>query len=75
VTPPFEVGDDVWVDLEDNEWPGEVIKVESSGYVLCKVHVDPAWDFGRASAHVDPEQIVAVRAKRLRPRCDGAEAG
>lgn len=60
------VGDDVWVDFEGAQWPGEVLKLERSGYVLCRVHVDPQWDFGRASAQVMPEQVVAVRRDRIR---------
>jgi hypothetical protein len=66
-------GDDVWVDFEGNEWPGEVLKVERSGYVRCQVHFnDPAWDFGRGGARVMPEQTVAVRTTHIRPREVGA---
>ncbi len=66
-------GDDVWVDFADREWPGEVIRVESSGFVLCRVHFDdPEWDFGSASACVMPEQTVAVRSCRVRPRVEAS---
>jgi hypothetical protein len=63
-------GDDVLVDLagDDEWWPGEVLKVETSGFVLCRVHVDPAWDFGGSSSRVMPEQTVAVRRNYVRPR-------
>lgn len=61
-------GADVLVDLGgDDEWyPGEVLKVERSGFVLCKIHVDPLADFGRASPCVMPEQVVAVRSGHVR---------
>lgn len=65
----FKPGDDVWVEFEENEWPGVVERVENSGYIRCRVHFhDPVWDFGRASARVMPEQTVAVRQSRVRPR-------
>jgi hypothetical protein len=59
-------GDDVLVDFEGNEWPGEVLRVENSGYVICNIHTDPLWDFGSSSARVMPEQTVAVRSGRVR---------
>lgn len=59
-------GDDVVVDFDGAEFPGEILKVEQSGYVLCRVHVDPMWDFGSASSRVMPEQVVAVRRGRVR---------
>jgi hypothetical protein len=61
-------GDDIWVDFEGAEWEGDVIKVEGSGYVLCRIHTDSAWDFGRQSARIMPEQTVAVKTNRVRPR-------
>lgn len=61
-------GDDVLVSFEGAEFPGEVLKVERSGYVLCKIHVDSLWDFGFASPRVMPEQVVAVRMGSVRPR-------
>jgi hypothetical protein len=62
----YELGDDVWVDFEGKKWPGEVLKREASGYVLCKIHTDPCWDFGSSSARIMPEQTVAVRANSVR---------
>jgi hypothetical protein len=64
----MKTGDDVWVEFDGAEWPGEVLRVESSGYVLCRIHVDPEWDFGRASSRVMPEQTVAVRVGKVRRR-------
>lgn len=65
----FKPGDDVWVDFEGAEWPGEVEKVENGGYIRCRVHFnDPAWDFGASSARIMPEQTVAVRSGHVRAR-------
>jgi hypothetical protein len=80
-------GDAIWVDFEGKEWPAELVKVEKSGYLLCRVHFnDPVWDFGRGGARIMPEQMVAVRSKRVRERdgqgsvsdssaCGGEQAG
>lgn len=57
----YKPGDDVWVDLVGGKFPAEVLQVEKSGYVLCKAHLDPYWDYGQSSSRLDPEQIVAVR--------------
>lgn len=63
--------EDVWVDFEGHEWAGIVLKVETSGYLLCRIHVDdPEWDFGSASGRVMPQQIVAVRSGHVRPRTE-----
>lgn len=62
--------DDVWVDFEGNEWPGVVEKREPSGYIRCRIQVDPEWDFGRGGARVMPEQTVAVRSTHVRPRSE-----
>ena len=63
-------GDDVVVEFDGGEFPGEVIKPEHSGYILCRIHTDPLWDYGRASARIMPVQTVAVRVGRVRPRED-----
>ena len=60
-------GDSVTVSLDGGEFPGEVLKLESSGFVLCKIHPDPEWDFGLASPRVMPEQVVAVRKSAVHP--------
>lgn len=61
-------GDDVTVEFSGVEHFGEVLKVEQSGFVLCRVHTDPLLDYGRASARVSPEQVIAVRSTRVKPR-------
>lgn len=61
-------GDDVWVDIDGAEWPGEVERPESGGFIRCRVHFDPEWDFGRGGANVMPEQTVAVRSTHVRRR-------
>ncbi|AER47629.1 hypothetical protein DS6A_75 [Mycobacterium phage DS6A] len=58
----------MWVDFDGAEHPGEVLKVEGGGYLLCMIHTDPEWDYGRASARVMPEQVVAARITHVRPR-------
>jgi hypothetical protein len=58
-------GDDAIVSIDGGKFPGEVLKIEHSGFALCKIHIDPEWDFGRASPRVMPEQIVAVRISKL----------
>ena len=61
-------GTDVWVSIAGADFPGEVLKVEKSGFVMCKIHPDPLWDFGMATPRIDPEQTVAVRSKHVRER-------
>lgn len=60
--------DDVWVQFDEDWWPGVVEKVEASDYVRCRVRVDPEHDFGSSSARIAPEQTVAVRSQRIKPR-------
>ena len=62
-------GDDVWVDFEGREWPGEVIRTDK-GWVLANILVadDPSWDFGSLSARMSPLSTVAVPAGRVRER-------
>lgn len=74
--PPFKPGDDVWVDFDGGRFPGEVLDVApSSGYIMCVIQTDPAWDHGRSSAWVMPHQTVAARSKNVHPRNDEEHAG
>lgn len=57
----FNVGDDVTVQFGGRSHAGEVMSVGRSGYVLCRITVDPAWDYGGISASLDPQQTVMVR--------------
>ncbi len=61
-------GDDVWVDIDGATHPGEVVKDERDGFVICRIHTDPEHDYGAASARVMPEQIVAARTSHVRDR-------
>jgi hypothetical protein len=63
---PFAEGDDVLVKISGGVFRGEVLKTERSGFVVCRVHTDPEWDYGSSSARVMPEQIVAVRVNYVR---------
>ena len=59
-------GDDVVVAFDGTEYPGELLKLEGSGYVLCKIHPDPLMDHGPGTAKMAPEQVVAVRMGAVR---------
>lgn len=63
---PFSPGEDVIVDFEGGEWPGEVEKL-SNGWVIARILVDPEWDFGGLSPNVSPIMTVAVRESHVRP--------
>lgn len=69
----FLRGDDVVIDFEGDWWPAEVLRSESSGYVICKTHPDPTHDFGSSSPRISPEQTVAVRTGRVRHVGDKAD--
>lgn len=60
-------GDDVWVDIDGTTHAGEVV-ADDHGWVICRIHTDPAWDYGRASPHVMPIQTAAVRNKYVTRR-------
>ena len=60
----FKAGDDVIVELKGRDHPGEVIE-QRGGYVMCRVHLDPSWDYGRTT-WVDPEQTVCVAEHRVK---------
>ena len=58
-------GDDVTVTFMGKESAGEVVSVhKTSGYILCRIHTDPTWDYGSAT-HLDPEPFVCVRPECL----------
>lgn len=62
----FLPGEDVVVEFAGGIFPAEVLKVEASGFVLCKAHLDMSWDYGLASSRLDPEQTIAVRQGHVR---------
>mgnify|MGYP005802246641 CR=1 FL=1 len=63
----FNPGDDVWVEFEHEEHPGEVLKVEN-GWVMATIQTDPDWDYGSLTARMAPHQTVAVKLGRVRER-------
>lgn len=63
----FSPGDDVWVEFDDNEWPGVVQKFED-GWVRATIQVDPEWDFGSLSDRMSVQQTVLVRVGSVRER-------
>lgn len=65
---PFKPGDDVLVEFDGGEFPGEVQKIEHGDWVRATIRTDPTWDFGASSARVDIDQTVMVRIGAVRER-------
>jgi hypothetical protein len=61
----FSVGDDVIVEFGGRDHQGEVIQ-QSKDWILARILVDPAWDYGRVSANLDPQATVCVRVSAVR---------
>jgi hypothetical protein len=62
----FKPGEDVIVNFAGHETPGEVIAVQkNSGFVLCRIHIDPELDYGEIGARLDPEPTVCVRESNI----------
>lgn len=60
----FKTGELVKVRLKHRNHLGEVIQ-QSGGYVMCRIHIDPAWDYGKTD-WLDPEPIVCVKEGDVR---------
>ncbi|GAS95481.1 Gp64 [Mycolicibacterium canariasense] len=63
-------GDDVTVMYEGPEHAGVVVRSDH-GWVLCRIAIDPVWDYGAVSARLVPHSLVMVRednVKALQPR-------
>lgn len=58
-------GELVIVDFCGREHPGEVVR-ESNGWVMCRIMVDPLWDYGGISPRMDPVSTVCVSHSRVR---------
>lgn len=65
----FQAGDPVIVKFMGIECEGEVIGVSPiAGYVSARITIpDPEVDFGSIGARLDPQPVVCVPAKRVRP--------
>ena len=61
----FNAGDDVLVDFDGIEHPGEVLW-QSRGWVVCVVQIDPDADYGRITPRLAPRSTVCVQEKRVR---------
>ena len=62
----LKIGDDVTVDFKGHQTAGEIVAVyKSSGYVMCRIHIDPRWDYGRVGEDLDPEPYICVRQDRV----------
>ena len=62
----YKIGDDVIVEFKGREAAGEVVQVfKSSGYLFCRIHIDPTWDYGRAGSALDPEPFICIRESQV----------
>jgi len=61
----FKPGDDVIVDFQGHQTPGEVVSVFGSGFVFTRIHIDPEMDYGEVSPRLDPVALVCVRETRV----------
>jgi hypothetical protein len=57
-------GDTITVDFKGRDHQAEVIE-QRSGYVMCRIHIDPTWDYGSAT-WLDPEPTICVRDTNVR---------
>lgn len=62
----YKPGDDVIVDFDGRESPGEVLRA-SNGWVTAVIAIDPTWDYGQISPRLAPHSTVCVRESRVRP--------
>jgi len=58
-------GQDVIVHFKSLDHHAEVVEQRSCGYVLCRIQIDPEWDYGRTT-WLDPEPTVCVRESDIR---------
>lgn len=52
------------VTLKGRDHPAEIIE-RRNGYVLCRIHIDPEWDYG-TTTWLDPEPTICVRDTQVR---------
>lgn len=62
----YSPGQDVLVNFDGEECPGEVIE-QHHGWVLARVLIDPFADFGSVTARLSPVSQVMVRESDVRP--------
>ena len=58
-------GQDVLVEFAGQTHPGLVL-AQHGQWVMCRIHTDPAWDYGGITDRLDPEQTVCVRESFVR---------
>lgn len=68
----FQPGDDVIVQFDGEDCPGEVLEVRN-GWVLARVLIDPVSDYGSITARLAPVSQVMVRERDVR-RAEGVDA-
>lgn len=57
----FSKGDDVVVRFAGRDHVGKVIS-EQNGWILCRIHIDPLWNYGSLNDRLGEISIVCVRA-------------
>lgn len=58
----FQRGQDVEVEFAGQTHRGEVLE-HNGPWVLCRIILDPEWDYGSMSPRLDPSPTVCVREK------------
>lgn len=61
----FKPNDDVVVQFDGDECPGEVLEVRN-GWILARVLIDPDSDYGTVTPRLDPISTVMVREQDVR---------
>lgn len=59
-------GDDIFVNLDGEEFPGHVDRMER-GWIFATVAIDPEADLGSGTERLAPHQSVCVPEARVRP--------
>lgn len=61
----FEVGQDVIVTFDGEDYSGEIIDI-TRGWIMARVDVDPLADHGDLTPLLSPRSIVNVRESAVR---------
>jgi hypothetical protein len=66
-TPLVNPGDDVTVHYEDKDHAGVVISAHH-GWILTRIAVDPAWDYGAVGPRLAAQPLIMARTAHVTPR-------
>lgn len=61
----YQRGDDVIVEFAGRDHPGEIID-HHPPWIMCRIHIDPTWDYGGITARLDPTPTICVRENHVR---------